>query len=58
MFFASPELAWCLAVSDRVRRGCRFAFVQARLRHVFCLGTTYFFFSFRGFKGATSAPGE
>ena len=38
-FFASPELGfrWCLAVSHPLSRGCRFAFVQARLRHVFCL---------------------
>ena len=37
---------------------CRFAFVQARLRHVFCLRTGAFFFSFRGSKGATSARWE
>ena len=38
-FFASPELGfrWCLAVSHPLSRGCRFAFVQARLRHVFSL---------------------
>ena len=59
-FFASPELGfkWCLAVSDPLPRGCRFAFVHARLRHVFCLRTGALFFSFRGFKGATSAPCE
>ena len=39
-------------------RGCRFAFVQARLRHVFCLRTGALFFSFRGSNGATSAPCE
>ena len=52
-FFASPELGfrWCLAVSHPLSRGCRFAFVQARLRHVFCLRTGAFFFSFRGSKG-------
>ena len=60
LFFASPELGfrWCLAVSDPLPRGCRFAFVQARLRHVFCLRTGALFFSFRGSKGATSAPCE
>ena len=59
-FSASPELGfrWCLAVSDPLPRGCRFAFVQARLRHVFCLRTGAFFFSFRGSKGATSARWE
>ena len=31
-------------------RGCRFAFVQARLRHVFCLRTGALFFSFRASK--------
>ena len=57
-FFASPELGfrWCLAVSHPLSRGCRFAFVQARLRHVFCLRTGAFFFSCRGSKRATSAP--
>ena len=57
-FFASPELGfrWCLAVSDPLPRGCRFAFVQARLRHVFGLRTGALFFSFRGSKGATSHP--
>ena len=48
VFFASPELAWCLAVSDRVRRGCHSAFAQARLRQVFCLRTGALFFSVRG----------
>ena len=59
-FFASPELGfrWCLAVSHPLSRGCRFAFVQARLRHVFSLRSGAFFFSFRGSKGATSAPCE
>ena len=59
-FSASPELGfrWCLAVSDPLPRGCRFAFVQARLRHVFCLRTGALFFSFRGSKGATSHPCE
>ena len=43
-FFASPELGfrWCFAVSHPLPRGCRFAFVQARLRHVFCLRTGLF----------------
>ena len=40
-----------MAVSHPLSRGCRFAFVQARLRHVFCLRTGAFFFSFRGSKG-------
>ena len=59
-FFASPETGfrWCLAVSDPLPRGCRFAFVRARLRHAFCLRTGAFFFSFRGSKGATSPPCE
>ena len=59
-FSASPELGfkWCLAVSDPFPKGCRFAFVQARLRHVFCLRTGALFFSFRGSKGATSATCE
>ena len=59
-FFASPELGfrWCLAVSHPWPRSCRFAFVQARLRHVFGLRTGALFFSFRGSKGATSAPCE
>ena len=60
-FSALPELGfrWCLAVSDPLPRGCRFAFVQAGLRHVFCLRTGALFFSFkRGSKGATSAPCE
>ena len=59
-FFASPELGfrWCLAVSHPLSRGCCFAFVQARLRHVFSLRSGAFFFSFRGSKGATSAPCE
>ena len=57
-FFASPELGfrWCFAVSHPLPRGCRFAFEQARLRHVFCLRTGALFFSFRGSKGATSHP--
>ena len=38
--------------------GCRFAFVRARLCHVFCLRTGALFFSFRGSKGATSHPCE
>ena len=40
-FFAVPELgfSWCLAVSDPLPRGSRFAFVPARWRHVFCLRT-------------------
>ena len=49
---------WCFAVSHPLPRGCRFAFVQARLRHVFCLRTGALFFSFRGSKGATSHPCE
>ena len=58
--FASLELGfrWCFAVSHPLPRGCRFAFVQARLRHVFCLRTGALFFSFRGSKGATSHPCE
>ena len=36
--------------------GCCFAFVRARLRHVFCLRTVALFSSFRGSKGVTSAP--
>ena len=59
-FFAVPELgfSWCLAVSDPLPRGSRFAFVPARLRHVFCLRTGALFFSFKGSKGATSAACE
>ena len=59
-FFAVPELgfSWRLAVSDPLPRGSRFAFVPALLRHVFCLRTGALFFSFRGFKGATSAACE
>ena len=55
-----PELgfSWRLAVSDPLPRGSRFAFVPARLRHVFCLRTGALFFSFRGSKGATSAACE
>ena len=51
-FFASPELGfrWCLAVSDRVRRGCHSAFAQARLRPVFCLRTGALFFSVIGLQ--------
>ena len=48
----------CFAVSHPLPIGCRFAFVQARLRHVFCLRTGALFFSFRGSKGATSHPCE
>ena len=52
VFFASPELGfrWCLAVSDRVRRGCHSAFAQARLRPVFCLRTGALFFSVIGLQ--------
>ena len=59
-FFASPELGFrlCFVVSHPLPRGCRFAYVQARLRHVFCLRTGALFFSFRGSKGATSHPCE
>ena len=59
-FFASsePGFRWCLAVLDPSPRGCRFGFVRARLRHVFCLRTGACFFSFRGSKGVTSAPCE
>ena len=45
---------WCLAVLSASPRGCRFGFVRARLRHVFCLRTGACLFSFRGSKGATS----
>ena len=57
-FFASPELGfrWCLAVSHPLPSGCRFAFVQARLRHVFCLRTGALFFSFRGLQRCHFAP--
>ena len=59
-FFApfEPGFRWCLAVSDPLPRGCRFGFVRARLRHVFCLRTGACFFSFRGSRGATSQPCE
>ena len=59
-FFAVPELGfrWRLAVSDPLPRGFRFAFVPARLRHVFCVRTGALFFSFRGSKGAISAACE
>ena len=59
-FFALRELGerWCLAVSDPFPRGCRFGFVRARSRHVFCLRTGAFFVSFRGSKGTTSQPCE
>ena len=55
-FFASsePGFRWCLAVLNPSPRGCRFGFVRARLRHVFCLRTGACLFSFRGSKGATS----
>ena len=55
-FFASSEAGfrWCLAVLSPSPRGCRFGFVRARLRHVFCLRTGACLFSFRGSKGATS----
>ena len=41
-----PELGfrWRLAVSDPLPRGSRFAFVPARLRHVFCLRPGALFF--------------
>ena len=59
-FFAAsdtePGFRWCLAVLHPLPRGCRFGFVRARLRHVFCLRTGACFFSFRGSKGATSQP--
>ena len=59
-FFASsePGFRWCLAVLSPSPRGCRFGFVRARLRHVFCLRTAPCFFSFRGSKGVTSARCE
>ena len=59
-FFASsePGFRWCLAVLSPSPRGCRFGFVRARLRHVFCLRTGACFFSFRGSKGVTSARCE
>ena len=59
-FFALPEFGfrWCLAVSDPLPKGGPCAFVEVRLPHVFCLRTGAFFFSCRGSKGATSAPGE
>ena len=55
-FFASSEAGfrWCLAVLSPSPRGCRYGFVRARLRHVFCLRTRPCLFSFRGSKGATS----
>ena len=58
LFSTAPELGfrWCLAVSDPLPKGCRFAFVQARLRHVFCLRTGALFFSIGGSKGAVSGP--
>ena len=56
-FFASSEAGfrWCLAVLSPSPRGCRFGFVRARLRDVFCLRTGACLFSFRGSKGAISA---
>ena len=54
----SSDLKWRLAVSDPLPRGSRFAFVPARLRHVFCLRPGALFFSFKGSKGATSAARE
>ena len=55
-FFAwfEPGFRWCLAVLSASPRGCRFGFVRARLRHVFCLWTGACLFSFRGSKAATS----
>ena len=55
-FFAwfEPGFRWCLAVLSASPRGCRFGFVRARLRHVFCLRTGACLFSFRGSKAATS----
>ena len=57
---ALPEFGfrWCLAVSDPLPKGGPCAFVEVRLPHVFCLRTGALFFSCRGSKGATSAPGE
>ena len=56
-FFASSQVGfrWCLAVLSPSPRGCRFGFVRARLRHVFCLRNGTCLFSFRGSKGAISA---
>ena len=56
-FFASSEAGfrWCLAVLSPSPRGCRFGFVRARLRDVFCLRTGACLLSFRGSKGAISA---
>ena len=55
-FFASSEAGfrWCLAVLSASPRGCRFGFVRARLRHVFCPRTGACLFSFTGSKAATS----
>ena len=55
-FFAwfEPGFRWCLAVLSASPRGCRFGFVRARSRHVFCLRTGACLFSFRGSKAATS----
>ena len=59
-FFAwfEPGFRWCLAVLSASPRGCRFGFVRARSRHVFCLRTGACFFSFRGSKAATSPRWE
>ena len=59
-FFASsePGFRWCLTVLHPLPRGCRFGCVRARLRHVFCLRTGAFFFSFRGSRGATRNPAK
>ena len=57
-FHIHCRFRWCLAVSHPWPRSCIFAFVQARLRHVFGLRTGALFFSFRGSKGATSHPCE
>ena len=53
----SPDLGgvWLFCI---LPRACRFGFVRARLRHVFCLRTGAFFFFFRGSKGATLQPCE
>ena len=59
-FFAwfQPGFRWCLAVLSASPRGCRFGFVRARSRHVFCARTGACLFSFRGSKAATSPHWE
>ena len=62
----SSDLGGVLLFRIHCQEAAVLLLTKARLRHVFCLGCVTFFglrtgslfFSFRGFKGATSAPCE